>query len=118
MHVQLQLSSLRLSGLDAFGVTDGLNLGKLNCKGVLQGRNLQFEPLTVGGGVLELTGKGTIIIGATPRESRIASSMQLRPAESLPEMFRELLTLSGKKPDPQGWYNFRVNGRLDAPTFR
>jgi len=115
---QLRLTALSLSGLEGFGLDDALPLGRLEIRGTLQGRNLQIETVQLGEGVLEASGNGTLVLGQNPATSRIAMNLQLRPTDRMPQALRELLSLTGQSPDPEGWYRLRLNGRLDAPSIR
>lgn len=115
---QLRLSALSLSGLQVFGLDDALPLGMLEVRGTLQGRTLQIESVQLAEGVLEASGNGTLVLGQNPATSRIAMNLQLRPTDRMPQALRDLMSLTGQSPDPEGWYRLRLNGRLDAPSIR
>jgi len=114
----LQLAGLQLNGLQALGISEPLSLGEGRANGSFQGQTLKVEGMTLGGGSLEATGNGNLILGSAPSSSRVAATLQLRASESAPPLIVDLLSLSGKSPDPQGWYVLRLSGRLDAPTLR
>jgi len=114
----LHLSGLQLNGLQDLGISEALSLGAGRAKGSLQGQTLKVETLSLEGGSLEATGNGNLILGSAPSSSRVAATLQLRASESAPPLIVDLLSLSGKSPDPQGWYALRLSGRLDTPTLR
>ena len=115
---RLTLESLNLSGLEELGIDDSVPLGRLEGHGSFKGRNLVAEELRLGGGALDGEGSGSLIAGTSLRTSRVSAAVKLRPRPQLPGILQELVKLRSPQADPQGWYGFRLNGRLDAPTLR
>ncbi len=118
-NFQLQLNQAAVSGLEALGVKDGrLSLGDILVEGVFQGRNLKVENLRNEGGDVQIAGKATIFVANTPQLSRITAQIEVTPGPGLAPGLRDLLTLSGVKPDRSGTFRFRIAGNLARPTLR
>ena len=116
---QLQIDQAALTGLETLGVEDGrLDLGNIRAQGVLQGRNLKVEDLYNQGGDLQISGKATIFVADSPQLSRITAQIEVTPGPGLEPGLRDLLTLSGVKPDRSGTFRFRIAGNLANPTLR
>lgn len=108
-----------LSGLEPLGAAQGrLNLGRINVRGALQGRNLRIEDLRAVEGDLQIEGKGTLLLGNTPQASRITAQIDLSPTATLDANLADLLLFTGVSPDRNGNYRLRLSGSLAAPTIR
>ena len=112
-NLDLTLSRVRLSGLESYGVRDGsLDLGQLVLQAEGQGKTLRLKKLSLQGGVLEGSGQGTIMIGASPVASRLNLTLELRPGTGLDPALKELLSLIGSR-GPNGSRRMR-----STPVFR
>lgn len=117
-NLALTLSRVRLSGLESYGVTGGsLDLGQLIVQAEGQGKTLRIEQLSLQGGVLEGSGKGTIMIGASPAASQLNLTLELRPGSGLDPALSELLSLIGSSA-ANGSRRLRLSGSLQQPTLR
>lgn len=117
-NLDLTLSRIRLSGLESYGVKDGsLDLGQLVLQAEGQDKTLRLKKLSLQGGVLEGSGKGTIMIGASPATSRLNLTLELRPGTGLDPTLSELLSLIGSSA-PNGSRRVRLSGNLQQPTLR
>lgn len=117
-NLDLTLNRVRLSGLEAYGVTGGsLELGQLVLQAEGQGKTLRLKKLSLQGGVLEGSGQGTIMIGASPAATRLNLTLELRPGTGLDPALRELLALVGSSA-PNGGRRLRLSGSLQQPTLR
>ncbi len=117
-NLDLTLSRIKLSGLEAYGVNKGsLDLGQLILQAEGQGKTLQLKKLSLRGGALEGSGQGTIMIGASPAASRLNITLQLRPGTGLDPVLKELLSVIGSSA-PNGSRRVRLSGSLQQPTLR
>lgn len=117
---ELAAEDLRVAGLDTLGLPEGgLALGRIKFRGKMKGRSLTVEELQNEGGDLSLAVRGTILIGARPGRSRLNLRVEIQPGgAALTPAFRDLLSLTGLKPDPEGGYKFRLAGTLTRPILR
>lgn len=115
---RLQLQDSGLLGLEAFGLPTPLSLGELNVTGKLRQRRLNLAEIKLEGGVMRITGAGSILFADRPEQSRINLSLQLFPDDSTPATLRDLLSLSGAKPAADGSYQLRLGGTLARPLLR
>jgi len=114
----LTLDRVRLSGLESYGLTDGsLELGRLLVQAVGEGKTLRLQQLSLQGGTVEGSGKGTVLLGATPAATRLNLTLELRPGPGLDPTLRDLLKLVGSD-GPNGSRNLRLSGSLQQPTLR
>ncbi len=115
--LDLTLIRVRLSGLEAYGVAGGsLDLGQLVLQAEGQGKTLRLEKLSLQGGALEGSGKGTIMIGPSPAATRLNLTLELRPGSSLDPALSELLSLIGSS-GPNGSRLLRLSGSLQQPAL-
>lgn len=115
----LTLADARVAGLEALGVGKGeFAAGTVTAAGKGRGRQIRLTELSVQGGDLELSGQGSLLLGNTAASSRISLQIRLRPTAGLDPGLRDLLALSGSKPDSEGYYNFRISGTLARPVLR
>lgn len=117
-NLNLTLNRVRLTGLEAYGVTGGsLDLGQLVLQAEGQGKTLRLSKLSLQGGALEGSGQGTIMIGPSPAATRLNLTLELRPGTGLDPALRELLALVGSSA-PNGGRRLRLSGNLQQPTLR
>lgn len=117
-NLDLTLNRVRLSGLEAYGIPGGsLDLGQLVLQAKGQGKTLRLDKLSLQGGVLEGSGQGTIMIGASPAATRLNLTLELRPGTGLDPTLSELLSLIGSSA-PNGGRRLRLSGSLQQPTLR
>lgn len=115
---ELELDHIQLSGMTALGsAKETLSLGKLELTTELQGTTVNINKLSCNGGDLQLTGSGSLILGNSPRTSRINLNLTLSPAATLDSSLRDLLGLLGK-PEADGSIKLRLLGSLAAPQLR
>lgn len=116
--LELSLEQIELSGMRALGSnTDTLAAGTLQIEAELNGTALTFKTLQLNGGDLELTGRGSLLLGARPQLSRINLSLVLKPGPDLDPQLRDLLTLLSA-PESDGSIQFRLLGSLASPQLR
>ncbi|HKJ04104.1 MAG TPA: type II secretion system protein GspN [Geopsychrobacteraceae bacterium] len=113
-----EISGLVAIGLDALSLPANLALGTLSVKGKLLGQRVTLEEVLLNGDVAELTGSGTIQLGATPRQTRLNLRVAATPGKAFPESLKPLIELSGLKPKADGSYQFRVAGTMAAAVVR
>lgn len=116
--LELSLEQIELSGMRALGSnSDILAAGNLRIEADLNGTALTFKTLQLSDGDLELTGRGSVLLGATPQASRLNLSLVLKPGADLDPQLRDLLTLLSA-PEPDGSIQFRLLGSLVSPQLR
>lgn len=116
---ELTMDQAAVTGLEPLGAAQGrLNLGRINLRGAMQGRNLRIEDLRAVEGDLQIEGKGTLLLGNTPQSSRITAQIDLSPTATLDANLADLLLFTGVSPDRNGNYRLRLSGSLAAPTIR
>jgi hypothetical protein len=87
-------------------------------RGELRGQTLDIQELRNSGGDLQLAGNAVLLLGSSPQLSRMTARIDITPGPQLDPMLRDLLPLSGIKPDKQGAYRFRIGGSLEHPVLR
>lgn len=115
--VQFDAGGLALLGLEGLGLAEKHTVGDLHAAGVVEKGVLRLTELETKGGEIELRGQGTVML-QTPARARLGLQLGLRPTDAMPAAARELLTLSGKRPDRDGFYAMRVGGTIAAPQVR
>jgi type II secretion system protein N len=114
----LQLSNASVDGLDRVSLPARMALGILQLEGKFNQRRLSLEKVLLTGGVIEMTGGGTLLLAETPEQTRINMNVRLHPNQSTPDSLRDLLSLTGVKPTTDGSYLLRIAGTLSRPTLR
>ena len=116
--IALQLSDVRVSGLDIFKAdSPGIALGDIILEVAGQGRAMKISTLSIRGSDLEGRGLGTLFVGRTAATSRISFELQLRPGPQADPSIASLLELSGKQ-DQDGFYSLKLGGTLSKPSLR
>ncbi len=105
-------------GLEQIGLSPELPLGLLQVNGRFSEARVSVEQLVATGGVLELSGGGTLLIGATPEQTRLNLNVRIHPTRQTPENVRDLLMLTGVRPGPDGSYIMQIGGSLARPLLR
>ncbi|MBW6508636.1 MAG: type II secretion system protein GspN [Desulfuromonadales bacterium] len=105
-------------GLERIGLPADVSLGQLQINGHFSESRVSVEQLVASGGVLELSGGGTLLIGATPEQTRINLNVRLHPTRQTPENIRDLLMLTGIRPGADGSYTLQIGGTVARPLMR
>lgn len=105
-------------GLERIGLPTDVSLGLLQINGHFSESRVSIEQLVATGGVLELSGGGTLLIGATPEQTRLNLNVRLHPTRQTPENVRDLLMLTGVRPGPDGSYSLQIGGTAARPLLR
>lgn len=114
----LELEGIRVSGLEGLGAAgDGLDLGRITLSATGQGSTFRIAGLSARGGVIEATGKGSVLLGSSPSDCRLNLALRLHPTERLTPALRDLLSLLGK-PGRDGSLQMQLTGTLANPTIR
>lgn len=115
----LVIDQLAVNGLESLGASSGrLALGRMSVRGEVRGQTLDIQELRNSAGDVQVDGKAVLLLGSSPRLSRITARIDITPGPNLDPMLRDLLPLSGIKPDSQGTYRFRIGGTLAQPVLR
>ena len=116
-QLQLQLSSLQVTGLKQFSApVDQLNLGRVELQLNQNARQITIDHFLCTGGDLNLTGHGTVVLQRNPIRSRIDLSVSIKPNKNLDPALSSLLPLLGKK-QRNGGYLLRVGGTVEKPRL-
>ena len=116
--ISLQLSDLRISGLDIFKAdSPGIAFGEATLEVDGQGRSMKIKTLSARGDDLDIKGDGTLLIGRTSATSRIKLELQVRPGSKADPAIASLLELAGKQ-GPEGFYSLKVSGTLAKPMLK
>lgn len=105
-------------GLEQLGLSPEMPLGLLQINGRFSEARVSIEQFVATGGALELSGGGTLLIGATPEQTRLNLNVRLHPTRQTPENVRDLLMLTGGRPGPDGSYTIQIGGSLARPLLR
>jgi type II secretion system protein N len=105
-------------GLERIGLSTDVPLGLLQMNGHFSESRVSIEQLVATGGVLELSGGGTLLVGATPEQTRLNLNVRLHPTRQTPENVRDLLMLTGVRPGPDGSYSLQIGGTAARPLMR
>ncbi|MCD6526899.1 MAG: type II secretion system protein GspN [Desulfuromonas sp.] len=117
-HLQLHLSTLRLSGLQQIGLAvDNLNLGSVQLQLSQDKQRLSIDQLTSRDGDLMVNGSGKIDLNRKLSRSRLDLTLTLAPSKSLDPAVSSLLPLFAKK-QKDGRFIIRISGSLAAPQLR
>lgn len=114
----LDIRDLVLFGLERLGLPADVPLGLLQMNGRFSEARVSIEQLVATGGVLELSGGGTLLVGATPEQTRLNLNVRLHPTRQTPESMRDLLLLTGTRPGSDGSYTLQIGGTLARPVMR
>ncbi|MFO7811376.1 MAG: type II secretion system protein GspN [Pelovirga sp.] len=115
---KVDISDILVLGLERIGLTGDVSLGLLQMHGNFSESRVSIEQLVATGGVLELSGGGTLLIGATPEQTRLNLNVRLHPTRQTPENVRDLLMLTGVRPGPDGSYTLQIGGTAARPILR
>jgi len=117
-QAQVVLENFQLHGLKAVGgAKDVLRLGTVTLKASGQGNNLRVEELSAASGDLSLNGSGSLLLGNSPRTSRLNLNATLKPAATFDPALRGLLEMFAK-PAADGSLHLRLTGSLAAPNLK
>lgn len=115
---QITVSQAVALGLDQIGLDAELPLGQLEIAGQFSNMRINLEQAIMTGGAMDVSGSGTIFVGATPAQTRLNLNVRLQPTEQTPAGLRDLLTLTGVRPGADGSYQVQIGGNLARPTMR
>lgn len=115
-HFDVQ--NLQLLGLEQIGLPTDFPLGLLQVSGRFSETRVSIEQVVATGGALELSGGGTLLLGATPEQTRLNLNLRLHPTQQTPDSVRDLLSLTGARPTADGSYTLQIGGSLARPTIR
>lgn len=117
-EAQATLENLQLTGLKALGgKKDVLRLGTVTLDASGQGNNFHLEKLSATGGEMTVNGSGSLLLGNSPRSSRLNLALELKPAANFDPALRDLLTMFAK-PAADGTLKLRLTGSLAAPNLK
>lgn len=105
-------------GLERIGLPTDVSMGLLQMNGHFSESRVSIEQLVATGGALELSGGGTLLIGATPEQTRINLNVRLHPTRQTPDNIRDLLMLTGIRPGADGSYTLQIGGTAARPLMR
>ncbi len=114
----LQLRESFLHGLSRVGLPDRLACGLLELEGKFNQQRISVEKVLLTEGIIEASGGGTLLIGATPEQTRINLNLRIHPTQSTPDSVLEMLKLTRVKPTADGSYLLRIAGTLARPVLR
>ncbi len=114
----VDISDILLSGLERIGLPTDVPMGLLQLNGHFSGSRVIVEQLVATGGVIELSGGGTLLVGATPEQTRLNLNVRLHPTRQTPDNIRDLLMLTGVRPGPDGSYSLQIGGTAARPVMR
>lgn len=112
------IRDLVLFGLERIGLPADISLGLLQMNGNFNESRVSVEQLVATGGVLELSGGGTLLVGATPEQTRLNLNVRIHPTRQTPENIRDMLMLTGVRPGPDGSYILQIGGTAARPLLR
>lgn len=115
--VRIDVRGLALLGLEGLGLAEKHLIGDLHATAAVEKGVLRLTALESTGGEIELRGQGTVML-QSPDRARLGLQLGFRPTDQMPAAARELLTLSGKRPDRDGFYTVRVSGTIASPQLR
>lgn len=117
--IEVRIDGATVTGLEPLGIDDGqVALGNILLEGELHGRKLNVGTISAAGGDFGLDGEGNILIGSEPSRTRLNLQVNLQPESGFDPLLKDLISLSGNKPGPNGSYNFRLSGSLARPVIR
>ncbi|MFO7577346.1 MAG: type II secretion system protein GspN [Pelovirga sp.] len=105
-------------GLEQIGLAADFPLGAVQIAGRFSDMRVSLEQLSVVGGALDVTGGGTLLVGPTPERTRLNLNIRLLPTTQTPVGVRDLLSLTGVRPTPDGSYTLQIGGTLARPVIR
>lgn len=114
----IDVQQAAILGLEQIGLEADMPLGQLQASGRFGERRLNLEQLVVSGGALDISGSGTMLMGATPAQTRLNLNIRLQPTQQTPEGVRDLLMLTGVRPGADGSYQLQIGGTLARPVTR
>ena len=114
----IDIRAAQIFGLEKVGLPPELPLGLIQVNGRFSENRVSVEQLVVTGGVLELSGGGTLLIGTTPEQTRLNLNVRIHPTRQTPDTVRDLLMLTGVRPGPDGSYILQIGGSLGRPLLR
>ncbi len=114
----LRLSDVMIIGLASLDPDNkGIPLGEIILQGDGQGRSMQVKSLTAKGGVLDLGGEGTLLVGRTAAASRVGITLLVSPGTTPNPTITSMLQLAGEA-DAEGRYTLRISGTLTKPVLK
>jgi len=114
----VDISDIMLSGLERIGLPTDVPMGLLQLNGHFSESRVIVEQLVATGGVIELSGGGTLLVGATPEQTRLNLNVRLHPTRQTPNDIRDLLMLTGVRPGSDGSYSLQIGGTAARPVMR
>jgi len=114
----VDLGQAQINGLEKIGLPADLNLGTVQISGKFNQRRISFNSLLAIEGAMELSGGGTLFVGATPSLTRLNLNLRLHPTQKTPESLRSMIQLTGVRPTTDGSYLLRIGGTLAKPVVR
>jgi type II secretion system protein N len=114
----VDISDIVLFGLERIGLPSDVSMGLLQINGRFSESRVSIEQLVATGGVLELSGGGTFLVGATPEQTRLNLNVRLHPTLQTPDNIHDLLMLTGVRPGPDGSYTMQIGGTAARPLVR
>jgi type II secretion system protein N len=116
--LSLRLNNVMIIGLASLDADNkGIPLGEITLQAEGQGRNMQIKSLAAKGGVLDVGGEGTLLVGRSAATSRIKLALQVSPGPNANPTITSMLQLAGEA-DAGGRYTLRVSGTLAKPVLK
>lgn len=113
-----QIEQTVLLGLERIGLPGRFEVGMLQVAGKFNQRRVSLERIISTDGFLELSGGGTLLVGATADQTRLNLNVRIRPNRTTPDSLRDLIQLTGVRPTADGSYLLRIGGTLNKPVVR
>jgi type II secretion system protein N len=116
--LSLRLNNIMIIGLASLDADNkGIPLGEITLQAEGQGRNMQIKSLAAKGGVLDVGGEGTLLVGRSAATSRIKLTLQVGPGPNANPNITSLLSLAGEA-DTNGRYTLLLSGTLAKPILK
>lgn len=109
---------LVVSGLEQLGLPENLPLGDIIVSGRLRGQRLSLEQVRLSGPFADISGSGSLQLGADPRRTRLNLRISGTPGPGFPAALTPLIELTGVKPASNGSYAVHLTGTLARPVVR
>ena len=113
----IDITDLAVTGGEAFGLPEKLDLGRLSVNATGTGRTLSLQKTELAEGVVAATALGKILIGNTPAASRLNIDLSITPATGLEPSLASLFEMVGT-PAPNGSRKLSLRGPLARPSLR
>jgi type II secretion system protein N len=114
----IEINDAQVLGLQKIGLPNNFAVGLVQLAGKFNQRRVSVERIVATGGVLGLSGGGTLLVGETPDQTRLNLNLRLYPHQTTPDSLRDMIKLTGIRPTADGSYLLRIGGTLAKPVIR